>query len=219
MADVGKAVKAPKVDKKAAKAARRAQTVASRPNAPTESPTHESPRPPHLSRPSISGSSSSHPLPHPQGALTPSTSTNSASSSATQRPSPLASAPATNRPPAVLPTPAQPLAPQPHMIVSHLPGPKPSGSVAATIKGDVHPAVITLGLMLKEGKIRGANARLVAGLEALKQVCFLLAVDSLWPSFLYSPSFVGWCWLTFAHLVLSPAGYPLVHHPSLDHPP
>ena len=42
--------------------------------------------------------------------------------------------------------------------------------MTATVKGDVHPAIIKLGLQLREGKIRGANARLIAGLMGLKQV-------------------------------------------------
>lgn len=45
--------------------------------------------------------------------------------------------------------------------------------MAATVKGDVHPAIIKLGLQLREGKIRGANARLIAGLMGLKRVSLL----------------------------------------------
>jgi translation initiation factor eIF-2B subunit delta len=56
------------------------------------------------------------------------------------------------------------------LIVSHLPPPKPSSSVSATLKGDVHPSIIKLGLQLRSGAIRGANARCIAGLLAFKNV-------------------------------------------------
>lgn len=99
--------------------------------------------------------------------------------------------------------------PMPHLIVSHLPGPRPSNSVAATVKGDVHPAVIKLGLQLREGSIRGANARLVAGLSALKQVS--QATFGPGPA-LPAPS--------LTELIPSlPSGHRIIHHPtSIDAP-
>ncbi|CED85441.1 Translation initiation factor 2B, delta subunit (eIF-2Bdelta/GCD2) [Phaffia rhodozyma] len=194
--------KEPKVDKKAERAARRAQKVNSRPNGgqPQDGSTHPNnggasgnvaagnanassstdhhsqphrPTLPHLNKGgplTTSASISSSVASGQGGGLTPSSSTTSNSSAATLRPSMSTPVSSTNRLPYALPSAQAQQTVQPHMIVSHLPGPKPSGSVAATLKGDVHPAVIRLGLMLKEGKIRGANARLVAGLEALKQV-------------------------------------------------
>lgn len=39
-------------------------------------------------------------------------------------------------------------------------------------KGDIHPAIIRLGLLFSEFKICGANARCIATLTAFKSVCF-----------------------------------------------
>ncbi|KAF9475923.1 IF-2B-domain-containing protein [Pholiota conissans] len=52
-------------------------------------------------------------------------------------------------------------------IFSHFGQPKPVGH---TIKGDIHPATIRLGLLFSEFKICGANARCIAMLTAFKQV-------------------------------------------------
>jgi len=52
-------------------------------------------------------------------------------------------------------------------IFSHFALQKPAAHVA---KGDVHPAIVRLGLMFSEFKISGANARCVATLSAFKQV-------------------------------------------------
>ncbi|KAF4619740.1 hypothetical protein D9613_005381 [Agrocybe pediades] len=61
------------------------------------------------------------------------------------------------------------LAPQSHglRIFSHFGQPKPVGHV---VKGDIHPAIIRLGLLYSEFKICGANARCIAMLTAFKQV-------------------------------------------------
>lgn len=53
-------------------------------------------------------------------------------------------------------------------IFSHFGLPKP---VVHTIKGDIHPAIIRLGLLFSEFKICGANARCIATLIAFKTVC------------------------------------------------
>jgi translation initiation factor eIF-2B subunit delta len=52
-------------------------------------------------------------------------------------------------------------------IFSHFGQPKPAGH---TVKGDIHPAIIRLGLLFSEFKICGANARCIAMLLAFKQV-------------------------------------------------
>lgn len=52
-------------------------------------------------------------------------------------------------------------------IFSHFGHPKPVGH---TVKGDIHPAIIRLGLLFSEFKICGANARCIAMLTAFKQV-------------------------------------------------
>ncbi|KIM45866.1 hypothetical protein M413DRAFT_16687 [Hebeloma cylindrosporum] len=52
-------------------------------------------------------------------------------------------------------------------IFSHFGQPKPVGH---TVKGDIHPAIIRLGLLFSEFKICGANARCIAMLLAFKQV-------------------------------------------------
>jgi len=54
-------------------------------------------------------------------------------------------------------------------IFTHFGQPKPVGHV---VKGDIHPAVIRLGLLYSEFKICGANARCIAMLTSFKQVCF-----------------------------------------------
>jgi len=59
-------------------------------------------------------------------------------------------------------------------IFSHFGQPKPAGH---TVKGDIHPAIIRLGLLFSEFKICGANARCIAMLLAFKQVrlfCFCI---------------------------------------------
>lgn len=53
-------------------------------------------------------------------------------------------------------------------IFSHFGLPKPAGHTA---KGDIHPAIIRLGLLFSEFKICGANARCIATLTAFKTVC------------------------------------------------
>jgi len=40
-------------------------------------------------------------------------------------------------------------------------------------KGDIHPAIVRLGLQFAEFKISGANARCIATLTAFKTVCIL----------------------------------------------
>ncbi len=55
-------------------------------------------------------------------------------------------------------------------IFSHFALQKPVGYVA---KGDVHPAIVRLGLMFAEFKISGANARSIATLSVFKQVRLL----------------------------------------------
>ncbi|KAH9482426.1 putative translation initiation factor eIF-2B subunit delta [Psilocybe cubensis] len=52
-------------------------------------------------------------------------------------------------------------------IFSHFGQPKPVGH---TVKGDIHPAIIRLGLLYSDFKICGANARCIAMLTAFKQV-------------------------------------------------
>ena len=52
-------------------------------------------------------------------------------------------------------------------IFSHFGTPKPP----AVTKGDIHPAIIRLGLQFAEFKITGANARCIAMLSAFKTVC------------------------------------------------
>ncbi|TFK27009.1 translation initiation factor eIF2B delta subunit [Coprinopsis marcescibilis] len=52
-------------------------------------------------------------------------------------------------------------------IFTHFGLPKPIGH---TIKGDIHPAVVRLGLMFSEFRICGANARCIATLTAFKNV-------------------------------------------------
>ena len=52
-------------------------------------------------------------------------------------------------------------------IFSHFGQPKPIGHT----KGDIHPAIIRLGLLFSEFKICGANARCIATLTAFKKVC------------------------------------------------
>lgn len=56
-------------------------------------------------------------------------------------------------------------------IFSHFALQKPVGHVA---KGDVHPAIVRLGLMFAEFKISGANARSIATLSVFKRVRLLL---------------------------------------------
>lgn len=56
-------------------------------------------------------------------------------------------------------------------IFSHFGQPKPIGH---TVKGDIHPAIIRLGLMFSEFKICGSNARCIAMLTAFKQVRSIL---------------------------------------------
>jgi hypothetical protein len=51
-------------------------------------------------------------------------------------------------------------------IFSHFGQPKPT----AQAKGDIHPAIVRLGLLFSEFKICGANARCIATLTAFKQV-------------------------------------------------
>ena len=52
-------------------------------------------------------------------------------------------------------------------IFSHFGLPKP---VSHVVKGDIHPAIIRLGLQFSEFKISGANARCIATLTAFKTV-------------------------------------------------
>ncbi|EAU84501.1 translation initiation factor eIF2B delta subunit [Coprinopsis cinerea okayama7 len=52
-------------------------------------------------------------------------------------------------------------------IFTHFGLPKPLGH---TVKGDIHPAVVRLGLMFSEFRICGANARCIATLTAFKSV-------------------------------------------------
>ena len=56
-------------------------------------------------------------------------------------------------------------------IFSHFGLPKPVGHI---VKGDIHPAVIRLGLLFSEFRICGANARCIATLTALKNVCLFM---------------------------------------------
>ncbi|TFY77630.1 hypothetical protein EWM64_g6383 [Hericium alpestre] len=58
-------------------------------------------------------------------------------------------------------------------IFSHFALQKTSSHV---VKGDVHPAVVRLGLLFSEFKICGANARCIATLTAFKQVSFLACI-------------------------------------------
>jgi translation initiation factor eIF-2B subunit delta len=60
-------------------------------------------------------------------------------------------------------------------IFSHFALQKPTAHVA---KGDVHPAIVRLGLMFSEFKISGANARCIATLSAFKQVTFVILENS-----------------------------------------
>lgn len=52
-------------------------------------------------------------------------------------------------------------------IFTHFGLPRPLGH---TVKGDIHPAVVRLGLLFSEFKICGANARCIATLTAFKNV-------------------------------------------------
>lgn len=53
-------------------------------------------------------------------------------------------------------------------IFSHFGLPKPVGH---SVKGDIHPAIIRLGLLFSEFRICGSNARCIATLIAFKKVC------------------------------------------------
>jgi translation initiation factor eIF-2B subunit delta len=59
-------------------------------------------------------------------------------------------------------------------IFTHFGLPKPFGHA---MKGDIHPAIIRLGLLFSEFRICGANARCIATLTAFKNVCPFGAVD------------------------------------------
>lgn len=59
-------------------------------------------------------------------------------------------------------------------IFTHFGLPKP---VAYAIKGDIHPAIIRLGLLFSEFRICGANARCIATLTAFKNVCVIHRVQ------------------------------------------
>lgn len=52
-------------------------------------------------------------------------------------------------------------------IFKHFGLPKP----VSQVKGDIHPAIVRLGLLFSEFKICGANARCIATLSAFKTVC------------------------------------------------
>jgi hypothetical protein len=52
----------------------------------------------------------------------------------------------------------------------------PSRSVSHVVKGDIHPAIVRLGLQFSEFKISGANARCIATLAAFKAVRVSLTV-------------------------------------------
>lgn len=52
-------------------------------------------------------------------------------------------------------------------IFTHFGQPKP----VSAVKGEIHPAIIKLGLLFSDFKICGANARCIATLTAFKQVC------------------------------------------------
>jgi len=52
-------------------------------------------------------------------------------------------------------------------IFTHFGLPKP----VSHVKGDIHPAILRLGLLFSEFKICGANARCIATLTAFKSVC------------------------------------------------
>jgi translation initiation factor eIF-2B subunit delta len=67
-------------------------------------------------------------------------------------------------------------------IFTHFGLPKPIGH---TLKGDIHPAVVRLGISFSEFKICGANARCIATLTAFKNVsrkAFLPNALRLWRS-------------------------------------
>lgn len=55
-------------------------------------------------------------------------------------------------------------------IFSHFGLPKPVGH---SVKGDIHPAIVRLGLLFSEFRICGSNARCIATLLAFKKVCCL----------------------------------------------
>jgi len=55
-------------------------------------------------------------------------------------------------------------------IFTHFGLPRPVGHA---VKGDIHPAIIRLGLLFSEFRICGANARCIATLTAFKNVCRL----------------------------------------------
>ena len=56
-------------------------------------------------------------------------------------------------------------------------------SAAAVAKGNIHPAVLRLGLQMAEGLIRGSNARVVAMLRAFQRVIadFECPPSKVWP--------------------------------------
>lgn len=56
-------------------------------------------------------------------------------------------------------------------IFSHFGLPKPVGH---SVKGDIHPAIVRLGLLFSEFRICGSNARCIATLLAFKKVCCLV---------------------------------------------
>lgn len=56
-------------------------------------------------------------------------------------------------------------------IFSHFGLPKPIGH---TIKGDIHPAIVSLALLFSDFRICGSNARCIATLTAFKTVCLYL---------------------------------------------
>lgn len=177
-ADVPKAaapppkVKGPAVDKKAAKAARRAQKVAERPGeAPlAATPTASTPlsKNASLSVPEESGSAPKPRRASNSGQARPQLIRGAAAASSSK---PSAAAAAVAAPPAA------PAGPTLHPLVANIPGSKLSSTTSVA---NVHPAIIKLGLQLKEGTIRGANARLIAGLNGLKQVRLGFRLISPW---------------------------------------
>lgn len=58
-------------------------------------------------------------------------------------------------------------------IFSHFSIPKPVGQ---GIKGEIHPAIVRLGLQFSEFKICGSNARCIATLTAFKTVIFMVLI-------------------------------------------
>ncbi len=83
-------------------------------------------------------------------------------------------------------------------IFLHFGLPKPKGH---GIKGDIHPAIIRLGLQFSEFKICGANARCIATLTAFKTVSYDWRVATSWNNCLSIVGYTGLCYTSEQHSI------------------